>query len=250
MKLNFFVFSPPVKKLIIIMSFVFTAGIVISYFYYGRINSAEDPRIVHIKEMHKTYDRIVRDNEIGNAVALLDSMDMEFAKIRHYSDSFERGVINTDIAAAHINSALYLTTDEDTKLSFLEKAEERLRLSLGYYDRWKMEYSVLDSASLYNKISDEFSDINSAHIERIVDKRMSDIRNALSESGRRYSVTYTNLGIIMRHKLNQDSAALLYKKALELWDDNHIARSNLNVLLGGKPVKKGILETVFPTEKK
>jgi hypothetical protein len=250
MKSNFFVFSPPVKKLIIIMSFVFTAGIVISYFYYGRINSAEDPRIVHIKEMHRTYDRMVRDNEIVNAVALLDSMDREFAKIEHYSDSFERGVINTDIAAAHINSALYLTTDEDTKLSFLEKAEERLRLSLGYYDRWGMEYSSADSAALFNKISSEFSDIHSAHIERIVEKRISDVRTAVSESGRRYSVAYTNLGIVMRHKLHLDSAALFYKRAIELWDDNHIARSNLNVLLGGKPVKKGFLETVFPPEKK
>ena len=250
MKSEYFVLSPPVKKLIVIMSFIFAAGILISYLYYSGVNSSEDPRIVHIKEMHKDYDRRVRDNETGNAISILDSMDREFSKIPHYSRSYERGVINTDIAAVHINKAIYLTTDEDLKLSCLDSAEKHLMKSLEYYDWWNKEYSSLDSVSIFRKLVLDFESIVSENKERIIKKRFSDIRNAMTESDRRYSVTYTNLGIVMRHKLKTDSAALMYKKALELWEDNHIAKSNLNVLLGGKPVKKGFLETVFPLEKK
>jgi hypothetical protein len=67
---------------------------------------------------------------------------------------------------------------------------------------------------------------------------------------KRYSVTYTNLGIVMRHKFHQDSALMYYRKAVELWDDNHAAKSNLNVLIRQRTSEKGVrLEKLFPKEK-
>ncbi|MCK5760725.1 MAG: hypothetical protein KAH33_05495, partial [Candidatus Delongbacteria bacterium] len=80
--------------------------------------------------------------------------------------------------------------------------------------------------------------------------RIALIQFALQEMSRRYSVTYTNLGIVMRHKLLQDSSIVYYKKALDLWEDNHTAKSNLNVLMGEKPIKRGFIEKMFPPERK
>ncbi|MBU4487117.1 MAG: hypothetical protein KKD38_09340, partial [Candidatus Delongbacteria bacterium] len=108
----------------------------------------------------------------------------------------------------------------------------------------------LNDYELKEKVTADFSDISSDYKDKIIEKRISDIRLALQEIDKRYSVTYTNLGIIMRHKLQQDSAMIYYKKALDLWEDNHFAKSNLNVLMGEKPLKRGVIEKLFPPERK
>jgi len=246
---NIFKISTNSKKLILIMSFVVLAGLIIAYFYYGGINKMEDPRILHIKKLHSSYNKFVLDNNMPEVLILLDSMDSEYAKIAHYSDSFERGVLQTDKSSVYLNIALYQITDEDEKFEYLEKAEECLNKSLFFYDKWKQTYSDLDSNQLKNKIISDFSDVKFDNIAKIVDKRVRDIKEALYDLDKRYSVTYTNLGIVMRHKFLQDSALMYYKKAVELWDDNHAAKSNLNVLLGKEPLKRGVLEKIFPPEK-
>jgi tetratricopeptide (TPR) repeat protein len=237
------------KKLMFIMFLVALTGLIIAYFYYGSINNMEDPRILHIKKLHSSYNKFVLENNMTEVLTLLDSMDDEYAKIPHYSDSFERGVLQTDKSSVYLNIALYQITDEDEKIDYLEKAEECLNKSISYYDSWKRTYSELDSIHLKIKIISDFEDVKSDNVTKIVDKRIRDIDEALYDLDKRYSVTYTNLGIVMRHKFHQDSALMYYRKAVELWDDNHAAKSNLNVLLGKEPLKRGVLEKIFPKEK-
>ncbi|MFN2313767.1 MAG: tetratricopeptide repeat protein, partial [Bacteroidales bacterium] len=67
---------------------------------------------------------------------------------------------------------------------------------------------------------------------------------------RRLSVSYTNKATAYRHMMMQDSALVWYDRALALWKDNRTAESNLSVLLGGEPVKPGIIKTLFPPDRK
>ncbi|NOR44757.1 MAG: hypothetical protein GQ534_04155 [Candidatus Delongbacteria bacterium] len=238
------------KKLTLIMFFITLIGVTIAYKYYENINSLEDPRILHIKKMHLKYNLLITDNKTTEVLSMLDSMDVEYEKIPHYSNSFERGVIYTDKAAVYLSMALYQARDEAEKAKFLDIAEDHIKTSLTYYENWEKEYSVFDEVQLKERVSSDFSDINLDNQENIIEKRISLIQFALQEMSRRYSVTYTNLGIVMRHKLLQDSSIVYYKKALDLWEDNHTAKSNLNVLMGEKPIKRGFIEKMFPPERK
>ena len=181
---------------------------------------------------------------------MLDSMDVEYGKISHYSNSFERGVLYTDKAAVYLSMALYQARDDAEKIKFLDISEKNLNISLEYYKNWEKEYSSFDEVLLKEKVTSDFSDINSDNRENIIEKRIALIQFALQEMSRRYSVTYTNFGIVMRHKLLQDSSIVFYKKALDLWEDNHTAKSNLNVLMGEQPIKRGFIEKMFPPERK
>ncbi|MBN2790834.1 MAG: hypothetical protein JXR69_11635 [Candidatus Delongbacteria bacterium] len=241
--------TPGTKKLTVIMLIITVIGVLIAYNYYSYINEIEDPRILHIKKIHLRYNQAVTENTIGEAIALLDFMDTEYSKIRHYHNSFERGVLCTDKAAIYLTMALYHTTDEDEKLKFLDLSKAFLDSCIHFYDNWQNEYSDLNEDMINEKVTQDFSDIESDYKADIIAKRIIDIKFALEEIDRRYSVTYTNLGIVMRHKLKQDSAIFFYKKALDLWKDNHVAKSNLNVLMGGEPIKRGMLEKMFPPER-
>jgi tetratricopeptide (TPR) repeat protein len=62
-------------------------------------------------------------------------------------------------------------------------------------------------------------------------------------------VSYTNLGIILRHQGDIKGALKSYKKALELWDKNLSAENNINILIG-KPIReRSTLERLFPDQK-
>ena len=63
------------------------------------------------------------------------------------------------------------------------------------------------------------------------------------------AVTYTNLGIVKRHQMDLEGAIVYYQKAIDLWENNHSAKSNLNVLLGGEPLKQNIIQKLFPPKK-
>ncbi|MDA3885201.1 MAG: hypothetical protein PF638_06355 [Candidatus Delongbacteria bacterium] len=237
------------KRLTIIMLAITIIGVFIAYNYYSYINSLEDPRIHHIKEMHLRYNQAVTDNKTEEAIALLDSMDVEYSKIDHYQDSFERGVVYTNLASIFITKALYQARDDAEKIKFLDNSEQNLNKSIEYFDIWKNTYLPLNNDELFRKVSEDFSEIEAETKKDIIDKRTIDISFALKEIDKRYSVVYTNMGVVMRHKLLQDSAIVFYKKALDLWKDNHTAKSNLSVLMGGEPIKRGFIEKMFPPER-
>ena len=231
------------------MLIISVIGVFIAYNYYSYINSLEDPRIYHIKKMHLRYNQAVTENNTNKAILLLDSMNTEYSKINHYKDSFERGVVYTNKASIYITKALYQSRDEDEKLSFLNTSEKNLIKSIEFYDKWINLINGLSNEELYNKVTDDFADIESDQKKEIINKRFIDINFALKEIDKRYSVSYTNMAVVMRHKLLQDSAVVFYKKALDLWKDNHTAKSNLNVLMGGEPIKRGFIEKMFPPER-
>jgi len=86
--------------------------------------------------------------------------------------------------------------------------------------------------------------------EEYLENRVREIIEALPENSRRLSVAYTNLGVAERHLGNYEQAMQHYQKALELWDRNLAAENNINILLG-KPIRqRGVLEKLFPPDKK
>ena len=66
----------------------------------------------------------------------------------------------------------------------------------------------------------------------------------------RLSVSYTNKATAYRHLMMQDSALVYYERALSIWKDNRTAESNLSVLLGGEPLKTGLIKSLFPPDRK
>lgn len=223
-------------------------ALVIAKVYYGNINKAEDPRTIHIKYLYKKYTISVEKNEFDNAIVLLDSIEIEYKKIKHYEESYEIGVILTDKAALYITLALYNSPDSIEKQSNLKISEEFLNISLNYYKMWDNKYRDLTDIELLNIIELEFQDIIDNR-DNIINKRVKDIKLALNELDRRISVTYTNLGIVKRHQYKIEEAIAYYKKAIELWEDNFTARNNLAVLLGNEPVKRSFLERMFPKKR-
>jgi len=249
MPLKKFSISKKTKILIMIIIFLTVSGITISYFYYSGINKKEDPRVLSVKRLQSRYNKAVLDNNMPEALELIEKMDSVYASVPHYTQSFERGVLETDRASVYLNMALYHTAVEEEKLEKLDNAEKCLNNSLSIYEGWKNRYSSLNENNILEVIREDFSDLDQNIRNKILEKRVSDILEAQIEMDRRYSVTYTNLGVVMRHRFLQDSALYFYKKAIELWDDNHAAKSNLNVLLGKEPLKRGVLEKIFPPEK-
>jgi len=234
----------------LIITILTVSGLTISYFYYGNINKKEDPRVLSVKRLQSSYNKAVLDNNMPEALTLISMMDSVYASVPHYTQSFERGVLETDRASVYLNIALYHTAGEEEKLEKLDIAEKCLNNSVRIYDAWKDRFGGLNSDSILISIREDFSDLNQNIRSKILEKRIQDIIEAQIEMDRRYSVTYTNLGVVMRHRLLQDSALFYYRKAIELWDDNHAAKSNLNVLLGKEPLKRGALEKLFPPDKK
>lgn len=234
----------------LIITILTVSGLTISYFYYGNINKKEDPRVLSVKRLQSSYNKAVLDNNMPEALTLISMMDSVYASVPHYTQSFERGVLETDRASVYLNMALYHTAGEEEKLEKLDIAEKCLNNSVRIYDAWKDRFGGLDSDSILISIREDFSDLNQNIRSKILEKRIQDIIEAQIEMDRRYSVTYTNLGVVMRHRLLQDSALFYYRKAIELWDDNHAAKSNLNVLMGKEPLKRGVFEKMFPPEKK
>jgi len=249
MPLKFFTVSPKTRILILIITILTVSGLTISYFYYGNINKKEDPRVLSVKRLQSRYNKAVLDNNMPEALDLIARMDSVYASVPHYTQSFERGVLETDRASVYLNMALYHTTGEEEKLEKLDNAEKCLNNSLSIYEGWENRYRGLDNIKILDCIRVDFSDLDQNIRSKILEKRVSYIIEAQNEMDRRYSVTYTNLGVVMRHRFLQDSALYFYKKAIKLWDDNHAAKSNLNVLLGKEPLKRGALEKLFPPEK-
>ena len=236
------------KRLIVIMFIITAITLIAAYFYYERINRLEDPRTVAITEMYIQYNQYVSENDFYNVIAILDTMEQAYKQIDHYRDSFEIGVIYTDRAAAYLTMALYNTEDEKEKAAYLNIADANLATSLEYYKKWESVYKNRDRVSISEMIRKDFPD-NFDRRDKIIEKRAGTIEKALSEMNQRKSVTYTNLGIVKRHQGDLELAVKYYQEAIDLWENNISAKSNLNVLLGGEPIKQNFIQKLFPPEK-
>ena len=236
------------KRLILIMFGISVIIVISAFFYYSGINQLKDPRVLPVIEMYKQYNNYVNENDFDNVLSVLESMEYAYKQIAHYKDSFELGVIYTDRAAAYLTMALYNSDDDTEKELFLNTAYENLGISLEYYDKWESHYKDMDRAALTFAISNDFTNITEKR-EQIINNRVKEIEKALLELDRRRSVTYTNLGIVKRHQVDLEGAIVYYNKAIELWENNNSAKSNLNVLLGGEPIKQNFIQKIFPPKK-
>ncbi len=242
-------------KVILVITFVVSlVTFTFAYFYYRGINRLEDPRVRKARELLAKYDQLSTTESSIELFSLLDSASAIYSSFPDYQHSFELGLILNNKSSALILSALY-----DSSMAVHEKntvlllAQHFCDSSITNYKDWMVEWGGLSADEIALKIKPDMLEndpaYNGFNYKKIVEKRIRNIVDAQVETPRRLSVSLTNKGTIYRHTARQDSALLFYNEALEIWKDNRIAKSNLNVLIGGEPIKPSVIESLFPPEK-
>lgn len=247
--------NKPTRALILIMCALVLIGLVIAKTYYSNQNKSVDPRIREARELYKSYNAYAQAGDFDSVFFLMDTIETIYAKHKHYKESYEVGVLYNNRAAGLLTIAMHLSDDltiEEVD-SLFNLAKENAQKSISIYENWLANFGELQDEKLKDMIKADFytglDSYNDADMERFLKNRISDIEIAQHETNRRLSVSYTNLGIILRHELKYDQAVLVYKKALDLWDRNLTARNNLNVLLNRPKEKRNVIQTVFPPDK-
>ncbi len=242
------------RALIIIMCALVLSGITISYLYYNNVNESTDPRIVQARTLYENYNVYAQNGAYESIFSLMDSIESIYTAVDHYKNSYEVGVLYNNRAATFLTILLYTEEMElITQDSLLILAENSANYSIEIYDQWLEFYQDKDLAEIELFISDEFNrgleHYDTKQKNNYLKNRVKEIQDSRTETKRRLSVSYTNLGIIYKHKLQYESAANCYKKAIDLWDRNLTAENNLNVLLGRPIKKRSFIQKMFPPDR-
>jgi len=250
------------RTLILVMIVLVFTGIVISKIYYESINRSVDPRVRLARQMYARYNDYTQSADSHAILALLDSIEMIYSSINHYRTSFEIGVLNNNKTALFLAAALNrkdpkdMTTDAFRSLntdSLFALAEETVMTSIGLYTEWLARFKDRNEEEIIQEIESDFLDgleeFAVKEQEIFLKKRVEESMVAQYETRRRLSVSYTNLGIIYRHREEFAKAAEYNQKALTLWEDNLTARNNLNILLGRPIEKRNFLQKLLPPDK-
>lgn len=251
------------RALILIMIALVTSGFLISHFYYQRENASIDPRVITPRKAYNNYDKYASQNNFIAVFRLLDSIEMMYENIEHYKNSYEKGVIFNNRAAAYLTLALFkdsLSLPGDnilfrnySKDSLLRLATVNVDISRSIHRNWLKQFADKNPDEIEAMIKPVFYIGLEAYErdkkERFLKKRIEEISLAQEETKRRLSVSYTNLGIIQRHRENYKQAIYSYKKAIDLWDRNLTAENNLNKLLGRPVKKRNFIQKMFPPKK-
>jgi tetratricopeptide (TPR) repeat protein len=236
-----------------IMVILALIGIAIAWVYYGNINKAVDPRVRQAQVMYGRYNVYASENDYEKVLSLLDSIKEVYSSVPHYANSYELGVIQNNRASVFLTKALSDTTLDEIRQNYFALAEQHLLKSIDYYNGWMNDFGNLTEEEIHLYVDKEFrSDpvlLSHKNIDAMITKRVKDVLTAQIETPRRLSVSYSNLGIIKRHEDKVDEAVEYYTKALELWDENHAAKNNLNILFGKPIEKQGLLRKLFPPER-
>ncbi len=228
-------------------------GIAIAWVYYGNINRAVDPRVRQAHMMYGRYNVYASENNAEIVLALLDSIEDIYASVPHYIDSYEMGVLHNNRASVFLTRALSDTMVEEIRQHYFSLSERHLIKSMSYYTRWIDLFGEKSKEEITDHVDTEFSAdnalSNNKNLDAIIRSRVKEISTAQLEMPRRMSVGYTNMGIIKRHENKPEEAAHYYIKALELWDQNHVAKNNMNVLFGEPIEKQSVLKKLFPPER-
>lgn len=249
-----FKISKGTKVVLTITLSVSIIAVVFAFFYYRDLNRLEDPRINKARELLARYDMLSGGINSFNHFSYLDSAYAIFSSYPDYKSSFETGLICNNKCSAFLMIALY-----DSTISMSEK-NNLLELSLKYcdssitiYRKWISEWGNLSYASVAQKLKPYMTETHPSfrglNFKRIFDRRIRNIVTAQIETPRRLSVSLSNKGTIHRHLMDTESAFNYYREALVLWPENRAAESNLSVLMGGKPVKVSMVESLFPPDK-
>ncbi len=242
------------NALIIIMSALVLCGVTISYLYYKSINESIDPRIVDARTLYEKYNLYAQNNEFDSIFLLMDSIELIYTGIEHYKNSYEVGVLYNNRAASLLTMALYTDdiepTDQD---SLMNLAEISTNKSIEIYEQWLGKFQHKTPPEIERIISPDFheglGEYKLDQENKFLKNRIKEIQDSQTETQRRLSVSYTNLGIVKRHKLHYESAANCYKKAIDLWDRNLTAENNLNLLLGRPMKKRSFIQKLFPPDR-
>lgn len=242
------------RALIVIMCALVFSGVTISYLYYNNVNKSTDPRIVPARTLYEKYNMYAQNGAYESIFSLMDSIESIYTALDHYKSSYEVGVLYNNRAATFLTILLYTEERElNEQDSLIALAENSAKLSIEIYEQWLGFYQDKDLEEIESSISGEFykglEKYDTKQKNIYLRNRVKEIQDSQTETKRRLSVSYTNLGIIYRHKLQYESAANCYKKAIDLWDRNLTAENNLNVLLGRPIKKRSFIQKLFPPER-
>ncbi|MBE0675873.1 MAG: hypothetical protein IH591_14530 [Bacteroidales bacterium] len=249
------VISPGTRKILAITISVALLAVIFAFFYYRSVNRSADPRVSDARRYMSEYDRLAGGTDSYVWFHLLDSAGRVYKGVPGYGTSWENGVIYNNKCSGLLLMALYDSTiTEPQKEALLELSVTYCDSSIAVYNRWLDEWGELPEEEVARRVHEEMDEKDTAfaglNFRRISGKRVSDIMLARIETPRRLSVSYTNKATAYLHLMIQDSALVYYDRALALWKDNRTAESNLSVLLGGEPVKPGLIKTLFPPDRK
>lgn len=252
---DIFIISRGTKVVLLITFLVSVIAVLTALFYYGGINRSEDPRIETARNILVRYDALPYGYDLTGKLKLLDSAGSVFRSYPDYENSFETGLILNNKSSAFLVSALYDTSvtssEKDILLGFAMTYADS---SIAVYRRWLGEWGHLGKKDVERRIRMEMLPSDRAfegrNYGKLIARRVENQMTAQMETPRRLSVSLSNKGIIYRHIQKYDSAAGCFTEALTLWKNNRVAKSNFNVLMGGDPVKPGIIESLFPPDRK
>lgn len=247
-----FTITSGTKKVLMICLMVAAAVVVAAFFHYRRLNRSEDPVLIKAAKFVSASEKYAAAGDNTAAFVYLDSAMAVLKTSPGYESSYEPGIIHNNRAGILIMQALYYcSNDSSEKKALLQSAMNYCDSAINIYSRWIDNWGSLDETGIRNRLSSVMKPVQATKgsEDRILKRKVNKILDAVTETPRRLSVAYTNKATVYRHLMQPDSSLACLKKALSLWEDNHTARSNLSVLLGGKPVKPGILRTLFPPER-
>lgn len=245
------------RALAIIVSALVLFTLLIAHFVYKNINESVDPRIVNARTLYESYNGLAQHNAVDSIYLLMDEIEVIYNAFDHYRNSYEVGVLYNNRAATYLTVALFSDTtliSRQTKDSLVNLSEIAASKSIKIYEDWLSIYQD-KTPSKIEKIAaaDFYSGLEMYSEEeqlRFFKRRIKEIETAQSETLRRLSVSYTNLGIVYRHHHDYESAAKYYKKAINLWDKNLTAENNLNILFN-KPIReRNFIQKLFPSTRK
>ena len=241
------------RALIIIMCALVLFGILIASRYYKNYNSSIDPRISTARTMYEKYNKYAQSNRFDSVFILMDKIEKNYSSLEHYKNSYEIGVLYNNRAASYLTMALYSNAIINQPIiqdSLIKMAENSVNKSISIYQSWLNNFENKSTDEIEKSIKKDFfiglDDYDENTKNKFLKNRIKEIETAQTETKRRLSVSYTNLGIIYRHKQQYETAAKYYKEALELWDRNLSAENNLHILMGEPLKKRNFIQKMFP----
>ena len=247
--------SKKLKTLLLIVALISGAIIASGYFYYRELNRAEDPRIIDARKEMSKYNELMSENEIGLALLVLDQVEEIYASTPGYANSYELGVAQNNRGSIYlIKAETDLINEENTDTGNLLLAERYITSAIDIYASWLERIESMEREEVYDTVLPFFHEDDPAFanrdVNKIINKRVDDIMASKVETKRRLSVSHTNLGIIRRYEGNLEEAMEQYEKAVELWSDNHVAKDNINQLLGLPLEKRNMIKQMFFKDKR
>ncbi len=245
----------PVRILAIIMIALVIAGVTIAWIYYKGVNESVDPRIKRARLLYEKYNDHAQMSRYDSIFCLMDSIEQIYNSVDHYKNSYETGVLYNNRAASYLSA--FLQKEKDTtgnvNSELIDKAEKTTLKSIHIYQQWFDEFQGKTEAEVRELIKNDFlqglNQFSKKEKEKFLEQRVHEIIEAQKENERRLSVSYTNLGMVKRYQMKYDSAAIFYKKAMDLWDRNLTAENNLNILLNRPLKKRNLIQKLFPPER-